>query len=282
MNVLRLADIWDSILGESNGGYACVGGVVTAVLLEPSTIIDVKRRMILADPSLIVSSVRPDGTTRDIDLLLFTTDKTKMGEFAHNLRCQLVGAVGKDETVPEISLAGYETSKLSNEPWLQFVSQFILHDNKAYLKLGHVVQEIPRETQEDTWLLIWGDSSFRVLHPLAHLCSYLTRSVTGVRPKDYKNVLLLKLRLHAVFPQKEWQKYTTWTEFARLVSQECCLWRAIVSRKPQRITLVFGRYVLEFGEKLPWLVRLARKPDGVIRRMASYALRHSRPSMREL
>lgn len=282
MNILQFAHVWDSTLRVAEGGYACVGGVVTSALLEPSTVIDVEKQRIIVDPGFAVSGVRPDGTIRDIDLIVFTTDKEEVGNYSQQLRRQLAVAVGEEGVVPEVSAAGYETSRLDTEPWLQFVSQFVLLDKRVYLKLGHVVQEIPRSSQEDTWELVWGDSAFLVLHPLAHLCSYLTRSVTGVRPKDSKNVQLLRLRLLTIFPLEEWQKYGAWMQFAHAVSFETSLSRALSSRNPRRIVLALGRCVLGLSEKMPWFVRLARQPGGIVRRVASWGLRYSRPSIWEV
>lgn len=72
-----------------------------------------------------------------------------------------------------VSISSYEHSRrLHAQPWFQFVSEFIQKDDRVFLKIGHIIEEIPIGSQEDTWQLLYRDERIHVLHPIAHLLSY--------------------------------------------------------------------------------------------------------------
>jgi hypothetical protein len=68
----------DSIRGSQD--IQLMGGVGTSALADPRTIIDAEQKYVIAPADFYLPVTRPDGNRRDVDVLVKTTDPTRISE----------------------------------------------------------------------------------------------------------------------------------------------------------------------------------------------------------
>ncbi len=187
-------------LREAIGGrddIQLIGGIGTAALTHPKTAIVAGERRIVAPADLNVPQFRENGTLRDLDVLVLSTKRERIEEVEDTVR----GIVG-DEL--ELSIFGLKPavklSAMKYDPLRAARSQFvsdryafetsengIIYARKALFPFE---VSIHPETLE-TWQLYIGKKDkypTPIPNPGASVLNYLTRSVSGLRPRDVKKV----------------------------------------------------------------------------------------------
>ncbi len=271
-NLLNTAPTIHDSLSAHPFGYAVVGGLVTDALLDERTHIDYKHHRVTFSPDTVVSSLRPNGTPKDIDILAFTTKQHLVRQGSGELRATL----SEEYPHTSVSLSGYDTSH--NETSLQIVTRTVAYgDETLCLSMGSVRQEIPNTHLEDTWTARYGDHELRVLHPVAQLASYKTRSITGIRPKDAVKVKQLEDRLMNELPRSEWAPYKPWDKFAQNVKEAYTLKRLFEQPDRLQLKMTLGRVGLGMIERSPRLVALSQDNTTYLARLAQAVLRRSKP-----
>ena len=170
-----------------------VGGIGSAALAHEDTVIDVDNKNIIAPSDIIVPQFRKDGTKRDIDILVLSTDQdrqTVVEEMAKmhigsELKISVFGLHRITQLQHQIDHPfGWSAMKTS-------LSDRYMPDNPSAPGMKAVFPFCaPIDNQVlETWNLQIGDSiRAGVPHPGTSFLNYLTRSISGLRPKDEEKV----------------------------------------------------------------------------------------------
>lgn len=166
---------------ELDSRYASVGGVPTKATLEGD--IDWEGQQVQITDEVRLPTKRDNGTVRDLDLLIPTTDPREI-QLAKEIAMDCVGG---DLVVSTFGLKSYQSGRLGVFDFTG--SRYIDIDGTLYWHLGGVETEIPQETL-NPWRIISasGDTVIQSLGPVSLYGAYLCRSITGVRPKDKEKV----------------------------------------------------------------------------------------------
>ncbi|MGF7228903.1 MAG: hypothetical protein ACQR33_02850 [Candidatus Saccharibacteria bacterium] len=174
----------DSALFEAlpeGARYFVVGGIATAALVDPETHIDHNERMIFVRKSADISATRPNGTQRDVDILVDAVLTPEQATRAKKAAEEVV------DGHLEVSLFGFDNQQTYANERFHFLSRRLMsqNDQRAY-QLGPLLQPTPVETYEPWNLVLPNDQLVGVLNPVGHLLAYRMRSVSGLRPKDHE------------------------------------------------------------------------------------------------
>lgn len=193
-----------------------MGGIGSAALKHPGTLILPDERRIVAPDGFLedegaresLARFRPDGTQRDLDLMVKSTnpeDKAAVKALAEKATKGLL----------EISAFIYhdaaELEEMIKNPTgffalRMFVSDRFEHEDGSMEKsLFPFAVPLDREVLED-WKLEIGDEEFDVANPASAILNYLTRSVSGLRGvKDGPKVLEMADQVFGKAPElAEW------------------------------------------------------------------------------
>ncbi len=175
-----------------------LGGIPTAALRDPRTILDFEERRIIAPKDVSLSTQRKNRTRRDIDILVVDTLTKEAGE-------QVVGIV--DEAIDEsldVSVFGIDKheddigkSRLLRHG-IEWLSRRTVDDNGVHrYELFPLVQSVQPESYEP-WRLSYNSSSegISVLHPVGHALAYRMRSISSVRAKDTKKLAAMEHEIY--------------------------------------------------------------------------------------
>lgn len=205
-------------VGERVGSdkYQVIGGNGSAALTTPDTRIDLKDRQIYADPSCDLPKFRPDGSLRDIDVLVLDTDQSTV-DAVEAISEEVVGDQLKRsvfglkpiaqlslqrETPIRSTLGVYLGDRYVND--LQIIEgqpQF----SEGYKSIYPFAAPISSETLQTYTLNIPGRVPTPVPHPGETILNYLTRSISGERPKDVEKVEQIADTVLTNYPEiKEW------------------------------------------------------------------------------
>lgn len=272
-NLLEACHAVHEVLSNENHGYACVGGLATDAILTGAIDIETSERRIYLSDETYISTTRPNGTAKDIDLLSFTSDIRAVNEALIALRNKL------DANFPEtsISLSGYDRPSITRR--VQFTSQTVDENTDAlYLKMGSLIQNIDRSDLECTWTMQYKSTHIHTLHPVALLMSYKTRSLGGIRPKDKDKVIGLENFVSRTFGTQTIEHFAKWEAFAEEVNNHYSF--AELMRRPTVDTFIMtlAKTALKNLESNPWLTALAQGKSDAVTKIASRAIRHSKPS----
>jgi hypothetical protein len=172
-----------------------IGGVGSFVLKNPAAEILVDERLVIAPPDEYmdysdIGQFRRDGNRRDFDVLVRSSSAEEIGAVEELAR----ETIGREL---ELSVFGLHTeaqldSQIAN-PALSLAKVWVA-DRYVSERDGQIVgakkalfpfaEDMDLETLE-TWNLIIGDDKpIPIPHPGTVVLNYLTRSVSGLRPKD--------------------------------------------------------------------------------------------------
>ncbi len=171
-----------------------IGGVGSTALAHPELQINTSARTISAPEDLYLPQFRDDGTRRDLDVLVLSTDKGEIQEVEEFAK-QVVG----EEL--EISVFGLkkvdQLKKQKESPFGVSAMKTFLSDRYLTAKDGDQAKaykalfpfEVPFNVSAlETWNLQVGDVALPVPHPGMSIANYYTRSISGLRPKDADKV----------------------------------------------------------------------------------------------
>jgi len=193
-------------LYADNASIQIVGGVGTAALCSPKSEIVLDARTIYVSDDFTLSTHRPDGTLRDVDVLVLTSDAHRLRQ----VRNDLVATLG----------ASLEPSVFGIRPAKQIHHQLRnpLHPSNLGIFLGDryespeghgIVRALfpfktPLSAESLTpWTLRRGDMSIPVPNPATSLINYFARSISGLRPKDAVKVKEMSEKIFSKCPELE-------------------------------------------------------------------------------
>ncbi|MGH7237381.1 MAG: hypothetical protein ACREGF_02500, partial [Candidatus Saccharimonadales bacterium] len=194
-----------------------IGGVASAALQDPATRFDPIDRLIIAPAGFELSSIRDNGSRRDLDLLVLDTRPEKIAEVE-----TLAGSCIGDEL--KISVFGLhqatELGRMKAHPfgkrayWSAVSDRYVSpspdlgQPPKLEKSIFPFAANLPPECLE-TWNLQLGKPGEEFVIPVAHpgsaLLNYATRSLAGLRGKDAVKVRKMADNLLAKDPEmKDW------------------------------------------------------------------------------
>jgi len=174
------------------------GGVLTDALIDERTVILPDERRVIAPFDLESYTVRSDGTKRDIDVLVPTTDRTIVREvkdladteIGKRLKRSVFGlrpaAVLERQIRSPKGLSANKTVLADRYVTTREDGQ-IIEAKKALIPFA---AKMNLETLEP-WRLALGyddDNSLPITGPYANVLNYMTRSISGLRPKDDEKI----------------------------------------------------------------------------------------------
>jgi hypothetical protein len=187
VDTLREKDLLDTV--------QMMGGVASAALQHERTVIYPEERRIVTPDGFTVhndslSLMRPNGSRRDIDVLVLSPHEEEIGAVSDVV----------DEVVEESldkSVFGFHTmdefvERAAHPFSLQTVRAFLAD---RYVAEGGVMMKgvvpfgvyVPEEAME-TWTLEVNGHEIPTMNPAGMVVSYLSRSMSGLRPKDHDKV----------------------------------------------------------------------------------------------
>lgn len=180
-----------------------MGGLGSAALRHPKLVIDSENKE-LRVPDHKVSLLRPNGTKRDADVFVATTDTERIKEVKRALTASVAGRLA-------VSVCAFHPhTSFDRQPYVQtdVTSDRYCIDpfRRRYGKvLSPFVAPIDPEGLEQWHLIVNDELSIPVSHPGATLTNYTQRSIVGLRPKDKEKTDEAARMVFAKNPEiKEW------------------------------------------------------------------------------
>lgn len=233
--------------------YNVVGGLGLHAVTNAAEI-DWDNHVVYLPGGVCLPRLRENGTVRDLDTLVQSTDKTVM----KSCRQKIADAIGDELVVSAFGLNSYEKNRRGI---FDFVGdRYVDSEGRLYWRLGGIETEIPSASL-DQWLVRRdGETVCAILNPIAQLGAYGCRSITGWRPKDIEkveelvNVIMPNHKISDI-PQDCRDQYYTFREQSKKVAE--------ARKKLGWFGLKAG--LLSFLEHQEWVVRLAQgELDGVL------------------
>ncbi|HUC96563.1 MAG TPA: hypothetical protein VMR16_02755 [Candidatus Saccharimonadales bacterium] len=188
---------------ESIDDVQIIGGINSAALVHPDTIIDLKAKEIIVPADICLSTVRDDKTKslRDIDVFVQSSDPRYIDSI-NDLAEVTIGAQLERSIfgiLPSEALERQMRNPLGVAALFNTVvsDRYMVTDETALLLPDGMVSDdsmvkslfpfaVPLSKEAlETWTVTDGrDMRVKVPSPAAQLLNYITRSNTGVRPKD--------------------------------------------------------------------------------------------------
>jgi hypothetical protein len=193
-----------------------IGGNGSAALLNPDTVIDLAARTIETPSACDLPSRRPDGSLRDMDTLVLSSDRGRIDS---------VEAVA-EEAIGEglkISVFGLKTvAELERQQRRPIRSTALVFVGDRYVETTYTETgaldtadgfkalfpfkaPIGADTLHTFHLVTPGRVTVPTAHPGATILNYLTRSISGVRAKDVEKVRRICQHVLSRYPDlREW------------------------------------------------------------------------------
>lgn len=192
-----------------------MGGIGSAALTHAGTEIFPAERRITTSPDFLedpavrmaLDPIRADGSRRDLDVLVLSADEEAIAMVEAAAERTVDGQL--DVSVFGLHKAVELREQVANpfgwRAFKTFVSDRYLWESgrvdKALFPFG---VELDREALE-TWSLEIGAEEFPVANPSSTVLNYLTRSISGLRPKDADKVDAMAGQVFAKAPElAEW------------------------------------------------------------------------------
>ncbi len=193
-----------------------IGGIGSVALTDPETVFVPDEKRVIAPADLALPQYRPDGNLRDFDALVLSSDQAHVDS---------VAAIGEQTIGEELELSFFGLKQLPRLTTMrlkplrslgQFVSDRYVLDNKP----GEIVMAskalFPFEARMEpssfeTWRLYLGEHDrypAPIPDPRTVIPNYLTRSISGLRPKDAEKVAAIADSVLEKMPDAwEWLEY---------------------------------------------------------------------------
>lgn len=203
----------DSLEQPGTPPVQMLGGIGSAALLDETTVIDLDAEAATAPDDLFLPQFRDSGTLRDVDVLVLSTS----AHDTETIEARAQALIGDDL---EISVFGLHDDERVHAQqarpfgWLAlktFLSdRYMEHGNEddqtAEQELSGVKALFPFAAPLDssimaTWQLAVQNRSMPIPHPGTTVLNYLTRSISGLRPKDASKVNTMATALFAKAPE---------------------------------------------------------------------------------
>ena len=233
--------------------YTVVGGLGLHAVTNAAEI-DWDNHVVYLPSGVCLPCLRENGTVRDLDTLVQSTDKTVV----RSCRQEITDAISDKLVVSAFGLNSYEKNRRGI---FDFVGdRYVDDEGRLYWRLGGIETEIPSASLDQWFVKRDGETVCAILNPIAQLGAYGCRSITGWRPKDKEKVeelikVIMPNRKISDIPQDCRDQYYTFREQFRKVAE--------AREKLGWFGLKAG--LLSFLERQEWAVRLAQgELDGVL------------------
>gem|GEM_PF-1778244 len=208
-------------VGAALDGSLCIdedayvlGGIVSSALKHEATIVDKLSTTIFPLEEAAESVVRPNGTTRDIDVLVRgVLTKDRATEIKSNLEDAVDGKLvvsvfGMDKYEPEVN------------PVVHSVADWISHrtiDEDGVIR--HELFPLERPADPESYvpweMQLPSGARIPTLHPAGHVLAYAMRSISGVRTKDGAKFEAMAKQVIPQFKEEVHDgPFRSWLEFA--------------------------------------------------------------------
>jgi len=188
-----------------------LGGVGTAALEDPRSEIDFYRGEVYTPTDIYQSSLRDDGTLRDIDVLLLSSDPNKVAE----LEADLEQTVGDDLQREVFPVRPYTIiSEQMARPFGGRVLRTFVSDrydsapgsDEAYIKALFPFAVPIDPTSLIPWTVITADGTrIPIPNPGTTITNYTNRSISGLRYKDTDKMTRIAHSMLEIAPEmREW------------------------------------------------------------------------------
>lgn len=202
--------------------YFVLGGIATGALKHDHTYIDTFTKRVYATSESAESTIRDNGTCRDIDILVDGNISKDAGKKIKSCveeatECKLeVSVFGFEERAPAASAV----ERLKKRVLSMTSKRTIDESGILRYELFPLEQEVNEESFEQ-WRLQTPYGDVGMLNPAAHVLAYRMRSITGLRPKDAEkyNQMHRRVFLNPEFiEQVQDGKYRPWRDFADAIT----------------------------------------------------------------
>jgi hypothetical protein len=188
-----------------------IGGNGAAALLNSDTVIDLESRTISAPSSCDLPRIRADGSVRDLDTLVLSTDPGEV-DAVRVLGDESIGGELKVSTFGLRTMA--ELTAQRDRP-LRSTARIFLADRyvttttdaegspvfEGFKALFPFQVPITNEILEGFHLVLDGRHPVPTSHPGATILNYLTRSISGLRSKDAAKVEAMTENVLTRYPE---------------------------------------------------------------------------------
>lgn len=197
--------------------FQLMGGIGSAALRHPGTIIKPDDELLIAGPDFLDDNPdlglrRQNGTKRDLDALVLSSDESYVDEVTAVVREAVTDEAGNE--LIDVSVFGlHEAAHLEHQRQHPFgisalkawVSDRYVQPDGTMLKgLTPFEVSLPAETVR-SWTLDIDGQYFPIFSPAGAVLNYATRSISGLRPKDRDKVQAMALQLREKWPEsREW------------------------------------------------------------------------------
>jgi len=188
-----------------------MGGVGSAALKHPGTVILLDEQRIATTADFVIdnpdlSDYRPNQTKRDVDTLVTSSDPVVV-EAVKNVAEEVIGESLEREIFPFKSgdyLDGQLAHPLSWQSVKTVTSDRYETEGGLVKALFPFSVPLPAEAVSG-WKLEVGEFEYPVLNPAAAIANYLTRSISGLRAKDFDKVQEMARQVFGKAPEMaEW------------------------------------------------------------------------------
>lgn len=185
---IRIINEIEKYCQESGLDHRFVGGTLTD-LIGPQTEFEIdidRKRINLKNPNY-PSLIRSDGTSKDVDLAVFTPDKTKFEAAKQLFKEWGLKAREGGLQFPHISVeaAKHPNWQPRRNKFKQFVTVFEYdQEGNPYLTFGSIDQKINPDSLEPWTIEAEHGIKISTFNPVAHTLCYALRVPSGVKKKD--------------------------------------------------------------------------------------------------
>lgn len=188
-----------------------MGGVGSIALSHQDLIILPRENTMVLNAQLQLSTRREDGTKRDLDTLVLTTDQ----DVVDRAEAEAAAIIGDELDLSFFGLRDVsELHDIVTHPTRSTMRQW-LADRYVIMGADGSVDSVTKAVFPfaaeldpavlETWTLMLNGKAVAVPNPATTLLNYLTRSITGLRPKDEPKVHKLAASVLGKAPElREW------------------------------------------------------------------------------
>ena len=179
--------------------YRMLGGTAIQATLQAVSI-EPESRIIVPHPGLRLSTTRENGTLRDVDYLVMTTDEQKI----KSISSALTKEIGSKAIVSVFGIQPH--AQLLQQQWkrriLDFTSERSIDDaGNMYYSCNPVMQQVNPRSYEPWHIQLPNGSIVPTLSPEALKAAYYIRSIGGLRPRDKKKTETLEKTMDRCWPE---------------------------------------------------------------------------------
>lgn len=213
-------DIVKPLVGELHNrglldGFQIMGGIGSAALKHPGTVILPDEQRIVTSRDFTTDNddldvYRPNTTLRDLDVLVLSSDTEQISK-VESLTEEVIGDQ-LDISFFSLRQASHLQQQIEHPFGVKslktFVSdRYVFEDGSIVKALVPFAVRIGPQVLE-SWQVEIGGEEYPVANPASAIQNYLTRSISGLRPKDFDKVQEMTKQVAGKWPDMaEWIKH---------------------------------------------------------------------------